>query len=97
MKEASVASTMVASNVAVIAPADYPVKPYRPKPLLYLSLASIFGLVGGIGVALLLDHLDDSIRTASEMEMVCQIPCSERCPVYPWITRILLGAGLAFG
>jgi len=74
MKEASVASTMVASNVAVIAPADFPVKPYRPRPVLYLSLASIFGLVAGISVALLLDYLDDSIKTAAEMERVCQIP-----------------------
>jgi capsular exopolysaccharide synthesis family protein len=74
MKEASVASTMVASNVAVIASAEFPMKPYSPRPLLYLSLASIFGMVAGIGVALLLDHLDDSIKTASEMERVCQIP-----------------------
>ncbi len=43
MKEASVASTMVASNVAVIGPAEFPVKPYSPRPLLYMTLASIFG------------------------------------------------------
>ena len=74
MKEASVASTMVASNVAVIGPAEFPVQPYSPRPVLYLSLASIFGLVAGIGVALLLDYMDDSIKTAEEMERVCQIP-----------------------
>jgi succinoglycan biosynthesis transport protein ExoP len=74
MKEASVSSTMVASNVAVIAPAEFPVKPYSPRPLLYMSLASILGLIAGIGVALLMEHMDDSIKTASEMERVCQIP-----------------------
>jgi succinoglycan biosynthesis transport protein ExoP len=74
MKEASVASTMVASNVAVITPADFPVAPYKPKPFLYLSLASVIGLAAGIGLALFLDHMDDSIKTAAEMERVCQIP-----------------------
>jgi capsular exopolysaccharide synthesis family protein len=39
-----------------------------------MSLASVLGLIAGIGVALLLEHLDDSIKTASEMERVCQIP-----------------------
>lgn len=39
-----------------------------------MSLASVFGFIAGIGVALILDHLDDSIKTASEMERVCQIP-----------------------
>jgi polysaccharide biosynthesis transport protein len=74
MKEASVASTMVASNVAVIVPAEIPVKPSSPRPLLYMSLASVLGLIGGIGMALIMEHLDDSIKTASEMERVCQIP-----------------------
>jgi len=73
-KGASVASTMVASNVAVIGPAEFPVKPYSPRPLLYMSLASVFGLIAGIGVALFMELMDDSIKTASEMERVCQIP-----------------------
>jgi polysaccharide biosynthesis transport protein len=80
MKEASVASTMVASNVAVIAPAEFPVKPYSPRPLLYMTLASVLGLVAGIGVALFLEHMDDSIKTVSEMERVCQIPLLAMVP-----------------
>jgi polysaccharide biosynthesis transport protein len=74
MKEASVASTMVASNVSIIGPAEFPVKPYKPRPLLYMSLASVLGLFAGIGVALLMERMDDSIKTASEMERVCHLP-----------------------
>lgn len=74
MKEASVASTMVASNVSVIAPAGVPVKPDSPRPLLYMSLAVLLGLVGGIGTALVIDYFDDSIKTSMEMERVCQVP-----------------------
>jgi capsular exopolysaccharide synthesis family protein len=74
MKEASVASTMVASNVAVISPAEFPVRRHSPKPLVYLAVASVLGLLGGIGIALLLDHVNDSIKTGAEMEQLCQIP-----------------------
>jgi len=74
MKEASVASTMVTSNVAVIVPAEFPLKPYLPKKLLNLALAAMIGLIGGIGLAFLMEYLDDSIKSNVELERVCHIP-----------------------
>lgn len=74
MKEASVASTMVTSNVAVIAPAEFPLRPYLPRKKLNLFLAVFFGLLGGIGLAFLMEYLDDSVKTTEEMERVCRIP-----------------------
>lgn len=74
MKEASVASTMVTSNVAVIAPAELPLKPYSPRKLLNLAVAALMGLMGGVGMAFLVEYLDDSIKTAEELERVCRFP-----------------------
>lgn len=74
MKETSVTSTMVSSNVAVIAPAELPIKPYRPDPLLYLSLGAGLGLVFGVGLAFLKDHLDNTINTTEEMQRISRIP-----------------------
>jgi succinoglycan biosynthesis transport protein ExoP len=74
MKEASVASTMVTSNVAVIAPAEFPLKPYLPKKTLFLSLAAVVGLLGGISMAFLMEYLDDSVKTTEELERGCHIP-----------------------
>jgi succinoglycan biosynthesis transport protein ExoP len=51
MKETTVASTMVASNVAVIDPADLPAEPYIPKKGLLLGLSSVIGLFLGLGAA----------------------------------------------
>lgn len=82
MKEASVSSTMVASNVAVIAPADFPFKPFKPKKLLSLMLASMIGLIGGVGMAFLVEYLDDSIKTAEEMEAVCRLPALGMVPLF---------------
>ncbi|MBM4284061.1 MAG: polysaccharide biosynthesis tyrosine autokinase [Deltaproteobacteria bacterium] len=74
MKEASIASTMVSGNVAVISPAELPLQPYSPNKALNLSLATLIGLLGGIGLALLREHLDDSIKSAEELERTCRIP-----------------------
>jgi capsular exopolysaccharide synthesis family protein len=83
MKEASVASTMVSSNVAVITPAELPMVPYKPKKVLNLFLATLIGLVGGVGLAFVVEHFDDSLKTAEEMERFCQLPALGVVPYLP--------------
>lgn len=74
MGETTVASTMVASNVAVIDPADLPAEPHFPKTLLFLALAGVIGLGGGIGAAFLAEYLDDTLKTSEEAERICHTP-----------------------
>jgi uncharacterized protein involved in exopolysaccharide biosynthesis len=73
MKEASVASTMVSSNVALITPAELPLGPYKPNIKLNLLLAGIIGLIAGVGLAFVREYLDRSIKTSEELEKACQI------------------------
>lgn len=89
MKEASVASTMVSSNVAVITPAEFPFKPYRPQVALNLIVGSLIGLIGGIGLAFLVEHLDDSIKTVEELERVCSISSLGMVPLLSKDKRII--------
>jgi len=74
MKEASVASTMVASNAVVIDAAELPLSPFFPNKSKNLSLALFFGLAGGIALAFLVEHLDSSIKSVVELEKVYRIP-----------------------
>jgi polysaccharide biosynthesis transport protein len=74
MKEISVASTMVASNAAVIQAAEPPLKPYKPNKLLNMALAVLVGLMGGVGLAFLSEYLDNSIKTSEELERVYRLP-----------------------
>jgi len=74
MKEASVASTMVASNVSVITQAERPYMPWLPKPLLFLALAPILGSIFGVAAAFFMEYLDSSIKTTEELERICHIP-----------------------
>jgi len=74
VKEANIAGTMVPSNVAVIDPGRLPDKPFKPKTLRDLALAAILGLTLGIGLAFLLEHLDDSIQSVDDLERACNLP-----------------------
>ncbi|MEW6101883.1 MAG: polysaccharide biosynthesis tyrosine autokinase [Candidatus Omnitrophota bacterium] len=57
-----------ANNVNIVIPAEVPVLPVRPKRLLNLLIGTVFGLFGGIGLAFLLDYLDDTIRNIDAIE-----------------------------
>ena len=74
MKDASVASTMVASNVSTITPSKEPYEPWLPKLLLFMALALVIGSMLGTGTAFFVEYLDDSIKTSDEMEMICHLP-----------------------
>lgn len=82
MGETTVASTMVASNVAVIDPPETPFEPYLPKPLLFLVLSGVMGLFLGIGAAFLVEYLDTSIKTVEDMERVVQLPSLGVVPLF---------------
>lgn len=82
MKEASVASTMVASNVSVITAAEPPYKPWLPKPPLFLALALVIGSMGGVMAAFFVEYLDSSIKTTEELEKVCHIPALGIVPLF---------------
>lgn len=74
MKEAAVASTMVASNVSVITPGKEPYEPWLPKYLLFTLLAVILGSMVGLGTSFFVEYMDDSIKTVEEMEKICHLP-----------------------
>jgi polysaccharide biosynthesis transport protein len=82
MKEASVASTMVASNVSVITPAEIPYQPWLPKPLLFLALALFLGSVFGVMAVFFAEYLDNSIKTTDELEKICHIPAMGVVPLF---------------
>lgn len=74
MKEASIASTMLAGNVSVISAAETPHKPIFPKPLLFLALGIVLGSMAGIVLAFLVEYMDTSIKTTEELERFYSLP-----------------------
>lgn len=74
MKEASIASTMVASNVSVVNAAEDPYKPWMPRPLLFFLLSLVVGSLAGAASAFFVEYLDSSLKSSEEVENACHIP-----------------------
>jgi capsular exopolysaccharide synthesis family protein len=50
-------------NFVVVAPAVQPTQPVFPRPVLNIALGLFVGLIAGLGLAFLLDYLDQSVRS----------------------------------
>src|SRR5256885_6509002 len=50
-------------NFVIVSPAVEPTEPVFPKPLLNIALGLFVGLIVGLGLAFLLDYLDQSVRS----------------------------------
>ena len=62
------------SNVRIVDPARVPVAPSSPKKLRNLLLALFLGLFGGIGLAFLMEYLDNSVKTSEDIERYAKLP-----------------------
>lgn len=74
MKETNLASTMVPGNAAIIESAVLPISASSPQKARNMILAMLLGLFGGVGLAFMVEYLDNSIKTTEELERVVRLP-----------------------
>lgn len=74
LKEMEVAAALRASNVSVIDQAVPPLKPSWPNKKLSLLLSAVVGLVGGVGLAFFVEHLNKTLKTPQEVERYLRLP-----------------------
>ena len=63
-----------ANLLTVVDPASPPAEPASPRVLLNTLLAGIVGLLLALGVAFLLDHLDDTVKSPDDVETAIGLP-----------------------
>lgn len=73
-KEVGVAAGVGTNNISVVDEAKAPVQPHKPNLRLNALLALVLGLLGGIGLAFLLEHLDDTYKQPDEVEKRLGLP-----------------------
>ena len=73
-KEISVAAGIPTANVSIVDRAEVPRLPSKPQKKLNLMLGALLGLMGGLGLALILEHLDNTLRTPEEVERYLGLP-----------------------
>jgi capsular exopolysaccharide synthesis family protein len=83
LKEASIASGLRSSNIRVVDPAMVPSAPARPSKSRNIGLAFLVGLVGGIGLALLREYLDNTVKNPDDIEALSRLPSLAVVPAFP--------------
>jgi succinoglycan biosynthesis transport protein ExoP len=73
-KEVGVAGGVAATNISVIDRAEPPLKPSEPRPLLYLVLAGLGGILLGLILAWVREAFDQAIHAPADLETQFGVP-----------------------
>src|SRR3974390_1934426 len=82
LKEAQISSGLRSSNIRIMDPAMVPSTPARPAKTRNIALAIVVGLVGGIGLALLREYLDNTVKTPDDVETLARLPSLAVVPTF---------------
>jgi succinoglycan biosynthesis transport protein ExoP len=74
LREAGVSAGLHSSNIRVVDPAMIPSTPSRPAKARNVALAFVVGLVGGIGLALMREYMDNTVKTPDDIETLVRLP-----------------------
>lgn len=67
---------MKVDNVNILSPAVLPEdpSPIKPNKMLNIAIAAVIGLMIGVGLAFLLEYLDTTVKTESDVEELIDLP-----------------------
>ncbi len=74
LKEASVSAGLRSSNISIVDPARVPTRPSAPNVPRNILLGLALGLFAGVGLAFVLESLDNTVRTPEEAEIISALP-----------------------
>lgn len=74
--EKEIKDIMNVDNVSILAKAEVKENPtpVNPNPLLNIAIAVVVGLMAGIGLAFLLEYMDNTIRDEKDIETLLDLP-----------------------
>jgi succinoglycan biosynthesis transport protein ExoP len=83
LKEAGITAGLRTSNIRVVDPALVPTAPAGPQKTRNIVLSVLVGLVGGIGLALFREYLDNTVKSPDDIESLAGLPSLAVVPSLP--------------
>ncbi|WP_085990878.1 YveK family protein [Oceanobacillus senegalensis] len=74
--QAEIPQLMNVNNVNILTEAELAVNPspVEPNPMLNIAIAIVLGIMAGVGIAFLLEYLDNTIKNEADIENHLQVP-----------------------
>jgi capsular polysaccharide biosynthesis protein len=71
-----IAKLMRIDNIHILSPAELPENPVpiKPQPMLNMAIALVVGLMASVGIAFLLEYLDNTIKSEQDIEKLLELP-----------------------
>ncbi len=82
LKEAGISAGLHSSDIRVVDPAMVPTYPARPAKTRNIVLSFVIGLVGGIGLALLREYMDNTVKSPDDIEALVRLPSLAVVPAF---------------
>jgi capsular exopolysaccharide synthesis family protein len=82
LKEAGISAGLRSSNIRVVDPAMVPTYPARPAKMRNITLSILIGIVGGIGLALLREYMDNTVKSPDDIESLAHLPSLAVVPAF---------------
>jgi len=86
LKEAGITAGLRSSNIRIVDPALVPSSPSRPQKTRNILLAFLVGLVGGVGLAIFREYLDNTVKSPDDIESLTGLPSLAVVPALPGLT-----------
>src|SRR5581483_5572189 len=81
LKEAGVTAGLRSNNVKIVDAARVPTYPSEPNIPRNLAFALLLGLTSGVGLAFLLENLDNTVRTPEQAQVIASLPALGMIPL----------------
>jgi len=81
IKETNIVGQITSTNLRLVSPASTPTAPIRPKKAFNIILSILSGLFLGIGLALLLEYLDQTVHSRDEVVRNFELPVLTEIPI----------------
>lgn len=73
-KEINVLGALDSNNISVVDPAERPTSAYSPRPMLNLMIALIAGILCSFAAVLILEYLDNTVKSPQDIETSFGLP-----------------------
>jgi polysaccharide biosynthesis transport protein len=83
LKEADISAGLRSSNIRVVDPALVPTTPSQPQKTRNILLSILVGLVGGVGLAVFREYMDNTVKSPDDIESLTGLPSLAVVPSWP--------------